>query len=121
MRVLDLVSYICYLKQFQKDKNEDVLALLYSKSKVNAMTPAYTAQLCLKVQMTNVSAQKIDKFLLANYGMVIAFFQVLNQFGCSWFFQETFLLANISMGMVLGIFFLTFSNANIQFAEKKLI
>ena len=34
---------------------------------------------------------------------------------------ETFLLADISMEVVLGMLFLTFSNADIQFAEKKLI
>ena len=42
--------------QFQKDKGKDFLALLKFKSKVNAMTPAYTAQLDLKVQKINVSA-----------------------------------------------------------------
>ena len=36
------------------------------------------------------------------------------------FFQETFLLADISMEVVLGMLFLTFSNANGQFVEKKL-
>ena len=60
--------------QFQKDKGRDVLALLNSEIKVNAMTPAYAAQLGLKVRKTNVSAQKIDGFLLATYDMVIAAF-----------------------------------------------
>ena len=53
--------------------------------------------------------------------MVIAAFQVLNKLGYSWFFQETFLLANISMKMVLGMPFLTFNNAYVNFAKKKLI
>ena len=54
VRVLDRVFYICYLMQFGKDKNKDVLALLDSGSEVNAMSPAYMAGLDLKVQKTNV-------------------------------------------------------------------
>ena len=74
MRVLDQVSCICYRVQFQKDKGRDVLALFDSESKINAMTLAYAAQLGLKVQKTNISAQKIDGSLLANYSMVITSF-----------------------------------------------
>ena len=84
------------------------------------MTPAYSAHLGLKVRVTNVGAQKIDGSSLTTYNMVIAAFQIVNKLGRSWFFLETFLLANISMEVVLGILFLTFSNANIQFAEKEL-
>ena len=36
------------------------------------------------------------------------------------FFQETFLLANIIMEIVLGIPFLILSNTNIQFIKKEL-
>ena len=84
------------------------------------MTPAYVAQLGLKVQRTNIGTEKIDIFSLASYGMIIAVFQVLDKLDCSWFFQKTFLLANISIKMVLSIPFLIVSNINVQFAEKKL-
>ena len=86
VKVLDRVLYICYPMQFQKDKSRDVLALLDSKSEVNEMTSAYTAQLGLKTQRPNVGAQKIDGSLLATYGMVIAAFQVLNMLGRPRFF-----------------------------------
>ena len=56
----------------------------------------------------------------ATYGMVIAAFQVVDKLGHSWLFQETFLLANISMDVVLGMLFLILSNADIQFVEKEL-
>ena len=69
-----------------KDKSKDILALLDSGSKVNAMTPAYTAWLGLNVQKTDIGAQKIDKSTLATYGMVIAAFQVLNKLGRLQFF-----------------------------------
>ena len=74
MRVLDKFICIFYPVQIQKDESRGVLALLNSGSKVNAMTPAYAAQLCLKMQKTNIGAQKIDGFLLETYSMVIIVF-----------------------------------------------
>ena len=53
--------------------------------------------------------------------MAIASFQVADKLGRARFFQETFLVANTSMEVVLGMPFLTFSNANIRFAEKELV
>ena len=38
------------------------------------MTMAYMAQLSLQVQKTDIGAQKINKFLLETYSMVIAAF-----------------------------------------------
>ena len=53
--------------------------------------------------------------------MVIAGFQVEEKLGRARFFQESFLLAETSMEVVLGMPFLAFSNVDIQFAEKELI
>ena len=61
------------------------------------MTPAYTVYLGHKVRMTNIDTQKINGSSLAIYSMVIAAFQAVNQLGRSWFFQKTFLPANINM------------------------
>ena len=74
VRVLDQVLCICYSIQLQKDKNKDILALLNSGSKVNIINLAYLAQLGIKVQITNVSTQKIDGLSLETYKMVIAAF-----------------------------------------------
>ena len=52
--------------------------------------------------------------------MVIGNFQVEYKLGRARFFQELFLLAETSIEVVLGILFFTFSNTNIQFAEKEL-
>ena len=117
--VLDRVPCIYYSVQFQKDK-ATIQALINSGSKFNAITPAYAKQLGLQTQKTDVKAQKIDKSSLNTFGMVIASFQVINKLGSIRLFQETFLLANTTMEVVLGILFLTLSNANIQFAKKKL-
>ena len=43
-----------------------------------------------------------------------------DKLGKTRFFEETFLLADISVEMVLGMFFLTLSNANLQFPKKEL-
>ena len=86
MKVLDKVLCICYLVQFKKDKDKDVLALLDFKNKINAMTRAYTAQLGIQVQKTDVNVQKIDRFSIKTHGIVIAAFQVLDKLGHFCFF-----------------------------------
>ena len=52
--------------------------------------------------------------------MVIAVFQVKDKLGRAWFFSKSSLLAETSMEVILEMPFLTFSNANIQFAKKEL-
>ena len=52
--------------------------------------------------------------------MAIADFPVIDKLDKAWFFQETFLLANISMKIILKTFFLIIKNANIQFTIRKL-
>lgn len=53
--------------------------------------------------------------------MVITSFQIKDKFKKANFFPKTFLIANISIKVVLKIFFFIFNNANIFFANKKLI
>lgn len=52
--------------------------------------------------------------------MVLASFQIEDKLGKARFFQETFLLADINVEMVLGMLFLIFSNANVSFSEQEL-
>lgn len=52
--------------------------------------------------------------------MVFANFQIEDNEGRAWFSQKTLLLADISINVLLGMPFLTFSNVGIQFAEEKL-
>ena len=51
--------------------------------------------------------------------MVIADFQIEDKLSRARFLQESFLLADTSIEVVLKMLFLIFSNGNIQFAEKK--
>ena len=113
---LDWVLYIHYPIWFKKS-GVQVQALIDSSSKINAMTPGYASKLGLKVCPTDVVAQKIDGSTLEMFGMVLASFQVEDKLGRARFFQETFILADLSVEMVLGMPFLTLSNADIQFAS----
>ena len=45
---------------------------------------------------------------------------MIDKLGRARFFQETFLLADTTMEVVLGMPFLTLSNADIQFVQKEL-
>ena len=84
------------------------------------MSSTFAWKLGLHIQKTNVVAQKIDGSALETFGMVITDFQVENKSGRLRFFQETFLVANTQFEVVLGMFFLKISNADILFGEKTL-
>ena len=71
--ILDWVPCVYYPVQFRKDK-EIIQALISFSSEVNAMTSAYTKKLGLRVQKTDVGAQKNDGSSLDTLEMVIAGF-----------------------------------------------
>ena len=98
----------------------EVRALIDLESEVNTMAPAYVKKLGLWVRKTNVGAQKIDRSTLETYSMVIAGFKVQVKFGKARFFQETFLVADTNMEVVLEMPFLAFSKIEVDFAEKDL-
>lgn len=54
------------------------------------------------------------------YGIVVANLSLQNKYDKDRFFEKTFLLANTSMKIVLGILFFSLSNANIWFVKRKL-
>ena len=77
-------------------------------------------QLGLWTQKIDFNAQKIDNSLLNIYRIFIATFQIIDKLGKARFLQKTFLLANITVKVVLKMHFLIFGNINIQFAKKEL-
>ena len=117
--VLKRVPCVHYPVQFRKDSSE-IKALIDSGSEVNAISPAYANKLGLRIRKTDVGAQKIDGSSLDIFGMIIAGFQIQDKLRRTRFFQETFLMADTRMDVVLGMPFLTLSNADIQFAEGEL-
>ncbi len=114
---LQRVPFIRFPVKFQAQQVE---ALIDSGSEVNAMTPAFIANLGLSTRPTGVGAQKIDGSPLAMYGMAVTAFSLQDSLGKVRFFEETFLLADISMKVVLGMPFLALSNADIQFGAERL-
>ena len=90
-------------------------------NKVNEMHPTYAIKLGFCTKKIGVSAQKIDGSHLDIFKIVIADGSVKEILKRVRFFQETFLLANIDLDVVLGMFFLTLSRANIWFAKLKFV
>lgn len=70
--------------------------------------------------MTNVGTQKIDGTTLETFKMVIAGFSVYDKARKFHFFEETFLLADISMDVALGMSFLTLSDVDVFFTDREL-
>ena len=85
------------------------------------MIPAYAAKLGLAIRKTNVGAQKMDESALVTYEMVIAGFSLQVKLGKARFFEKTFLLADTSMEVVLGMLFLILSKADIRFTKKECV
>ena len=113
------VPYIWYPITFRK-KSVSMLALLDSGSEVNAIYPTLARKLGLPIRPTDVEAQKIDDTMLDTFEMVVTAFSVTNKANRVRFFEETFLVANISLEVVLGMLFLTLSGADVDFSGREL-
>ena len=97
-----------------------VQALINSESEVNAIHPTFAKQLGLSIRRIDVWAQKIDGTTLDTYRIVVAVFSVEDKANQVRFFEETFLVADVSLEVVLGMPFLTLSDANIDFSGQEL-
>ena len=117
---LECVSYIYYPVQFKDTSKAQVQALINSGSEVNAIHPTFAKWLGLFIIPTNIGAQKIDSIMLDTYRMVVAVFSVVDKANRVKFFEKTFLVANISLEVVLAMPFLTLSGADIDFSGQEL-
>ena len=95
-------------------------ALIDSGSEVYAMHLSFAKQLGLLIRPTDIGAQKIDGSMLDTHGMVVAAFSVVNKANRVRFFEETFLVANVSPEVVFRMPFLTLSNADVDFSGRDL-
>ena len=95
-------------------------ALLDLGSEINAMHPAFAKKLGLVVQTTNIDTQKIDGTTLETYKMIVAAFSVTDQADKVRFFEKTFLVANVSPHLVLGMPFLILSGTDVDFPKREL-
>ena len=113
------VPCIRYPITFRK-KSLRVLALLDSGSEVNAIHPTFARELGLPIKTMDVGAQKIDGTMLNPFGMVVIAFSVTDKANQVRFFEETFLVANVSPEVVVRMPFLTLSGADIDFCGREL-
>ena len=123
---LEQVTCIQYLILFPSGVTQDgsaldlLLALLNLGSEINVMHPVFVKKLGLVVQTTNVGTQKINDTTFKTYGMVVATFSVTDQANRVTFFEEIFLVANVSSDVVLRILFFTLSGADVDFLKREL-
>lgn len=94
--------------------------LIDTGNKANTMIPAYVSKLELGFCYTKVKIQKIDASIFQIFRMVLARFLIEKNLEKAQLFQKSFLLANISIKMVLEMLFLIYKNANVLFAKQKL-
>ena len=72
------------------------------------------------MQFTNVGIQKIDSTTLETYTIVVVIFSIIYEAHKVRFFDKIFLVVNINLGVVFGMFFFTLSGRDIHFPKKKL-
>ena len=83
-------------------------------------TPTFILKLGLSIRTIDVGAQNIDSTMLDTFGMVIAAFSVRDKANQVRFFEETFLVANVSPEIVFGMPFFTLSDADVDFLGREL-
>ena len=113
------VPCIRYPMTFQK-KFVSVSALLDSGREVNAIHPTLVRELGLFIRPTDVRAQKIDGTMLDTFGIVVTAFSVTDKANWVRFFEEIFLMANVSPEVVLGMLFFILSDTDIDFSGREL-
>ena len=106
------VPCICYPINLRK---KSVSALLDSGSEVSAVHPVFAKRLGLLIRPIDVRAQEINITMLETYRIVVAAFSMEDKANRVRFFEETFLVANISPEVVFGMPFLILSSADVDF------
>ena len=120
-KALERVSYIYYSVWFKKDTGKTpVQALIDLRSGVNAIYPSFAKPLGFSIRPIDIGAQKIDGTTLDTYGMIVVAFSVVDKANQVKFFEKIFLVANVRPKIVLGMPFLTLSNADVDFSVWEL-
>ena len=96
------------------------MAFFNLDSKVNAVHPVFVKELGLPIRPTDIEVQKIDGIMLDIHKMVVTAFSVKDKANQIRFFEKTFLIANVCLEVVLGILFLIWSGADVNFLEHEL-
>lgn len=72
------------------------------------------------MRLKTAGVQKIDGIRLDTTKMIVVTFSMMDKANRVKFFKETFMIVNVSLEVVFRIFFLTLSNANIDFFDCEL-
>lgn len=118
--LLDRVPCIHHTLYFKKDYVK-IQTFINFGSKINAIAPGYTVKLSLNVWFIDVEAQNIHGSTFKTFDIILASLQIKDQLGRPQSFQKTFLIADTNLAVILSMFFLIFSNADMLFIEQKLI
>ena len=86
-------------------------------NKINTIYSDYTIKLSFYTKKIKIDMQKIDKSYSNIFKIVITNCLIKNKLESIQFFYKAFLLANISLEVVLKIFSLTFSKRNMLFTK----
>ena len=97
--ILERVPCIHYPVQFKKNKTQ-VQALIDLENEVNAIYPTFVKELGLSIRAIDVGVQKIDGTTLDTHEIVVAAFSVTDKANQIRFFEETFLVANVSPKLI---------------------
>lgn len=92
-------------------------AVIDSDSKVHAMKRTLAKELGLRICKTHIDTYKINSSRLETFDIIIALLQVNGKDRKFYFFEETFLLVDISMDFVFRIRFLIFTNVKVNFND----
>ena len=95
-------------------------ALIDSRSEINAIHLFFNKKLGLPIRLIDIGAQKMDGTTLDTHEMVVAAISVVDKANQVRFFEETFLVANVSPKVVFEIFFLILSGADVDFLGRKI-
>ena len=94
--------------------------LIDSRSEVNAIHPSFATQLGLPIRPIDMREQKNDDIIQDTHRRVVAIFSMVNKVSRVRFFEKIFLVANVSLNVVFGIFFLTLSGVDVDFSGREL-
>ena len=118
-KALKRIPYIYYPVQFKDMSEAQIQAMVDSESEINTIHPTFAKQLGLSIRTTGVGVQKIDGTTLDIHEMVVAAFSVVDKVNQVRFFEKTFLVANVSPEVVLGMLFFTLSSADVDFSGRE--
>lgn len=108
---------IQYPIQFQGSEVGKIKVLINCNSENNVITPAYLTKWWLRPKPINNSTQKLHGLPPEIYDIASASFLLYNNLGKIWFFEETFLVADINIKVVLKMPFIALGNIDVDFTE----